>query len=83
MNRLLNTFRAALVLIVGGIAAVALFTLLGSLLVAVGIFIVVSVVAGGLYFLLFGRGKVVVRRSTPDGHEMIDITPPRPPRRPN
>lgn len=81
MDRLLTTFRAAAILVAGGIAAVLLFMVLGSLLVAVGIFVVVAVVATGLHFLIFGRGKVEVRRS-PGGHEMIDITPPRPPRHP-
>ncbi|WP_127089952.1 hypothetical protein [Aquabacter cavernae] len=86
MNRLLNTFRTATILIVGGIAAILLFTLLGSLLVAVSIFVVVAAVAGGLHFLIFGRGKMPkfedIQRS-PGGFDMIDVTPPREPRRPH
>ncbi len=81
MNRFVNTFRTAALLVGGGIAAALLFALLGSLLVAVGIFVAVAIVAGGLHFLIFGKGRVTVRRS-PGGYEMIDITPPRPPRRP-
>lgn len=80
MNQLVNTFRTAALLIVGGIAAVLLFTLLGSVLVAVGIFVIVAAVAGGLHFLIFGRGRTVdfqdIQRS-PGGHQMIDVTPPR------
>lgn len=102
MNRLLNTFRTAAILIVGGLAAILLFTLLGSVLVAVGIFVIVAVVAGGLHFLIFGRSRLrgfqaefrqEVQRGfprgpegaqrSPGGYDMIDVTPPRDPRRPS
>jgi hypothetical protein len=86
MNSFLTTLRAAGLIVAGGVVAAILFALLGSLLVAAGIVLAVGVVVGGLHFLLFGRGKVKVNvtryQTSPDGYEMIDITPPRPPRRP-
>ncbi|QTL02360.1 hypothetical protein J5J86_16365 [Aquabacter sp. L1I39] len=86
MNSFLTTLRAAGLIVAGGVAAAILFALLGSLLVAAGIVLAVAVVAGGLHFLIFGRGKMKVHveryQASPGGYEMIDITPPRPPRRP-
>lgn len=79
MNQILSTVRLAAMLIVGGIAAVLLFTLLGSVIVAVGIFVICAAVAGALHFLIFGKKasvEVHVERS-PSGYDMIDITPPR------
>ncbi|BAF89534.1 hypothetical protein [Azorhizobium] len=78
MNRLLTILRAVAALIVAAVVAVLVFTVLGSLLMAAGIFIAVMVVAGGLYILFFGR--TTVRRQ--GGYEVIDITavditPPR------
>ncbi|MBA4791076.1 MAG: hypothetical protein H2042_15350 [Rhizobiales bacterium] len=98
MNRLLNTFRTAAILIAGGLAAILLFTLLGSVLVAVGIFVIVAAVAGGLHFLIFGRSRLrgfqaefrqefqrdfQDAQRSPGGYDMIDVTPPREPRRPH
>ncbi|TCT00611.1 hypothetical protein EDC64_12131 [Aquabacter spiritensis] len=80
MNRFFVTFRTAAILVVGGIAAALLFAVLGSLLVALGLFAIVAAVAGGLHFLIFGRGRVAPVQRSPDGYDMIDITPPRPPR---
>lgn len=79
MNRLLTIARAVAALLVAAVVAVLVFTVLGSLLMAAGIFIAVVVVAGGLYVLFFGR-PVTVRRS--GRYEIIDITatditPPR------
>ena len=83
MTGLINTLRAAGILVVGGIAAALLFAVLGSLLVAAGVFVSVLVVAGGLHYLVFGRKALVETRvyRSPTGNEMIDITPPRPPKR--
>ncbi len=87
MNSFLTTLRAAGLIVAGGVAAAILFAFLGSLLVAAGIVLAVAVVVGGLQFLLFGRSKVKVNvtryQASPGGYEMIDITPPRPPRRPS
>ena len=63
MTRLLTLFRGLAALVVAAVVAVLVFTVLGSLLMAAGIFIAVVVVAGGLYLLLFGRGSVTVERS--------------------
>lgn len=84
MSRFLSTVRAAGLVVGGGAAAALLFAVLGSVLVAVGLALGVLVVVGGLQFLLFGRGKVshVTVTRSPGGYEMIDITPPRPSRRP-
>ncbi|OYX06804.1 MAG: hypothetical protein B7Z15_16115, partial [Rhizobiales bacterium 32-66-8] len=62
MTGLINTLRAAGILVVGGIAAALLFAVLGSLLVAAGVFVSVLVVAGGLHYLVFGRKAVVETR---------------------
>ncbi len=82
MNQILSSFRLAALLIAGGIAAILLFTLLGSVLVAVGIFAIVAAVAGGLQVLVFGRRRASayavyedIQRS-PGGYDMIDVTPP-------
>ncbi|MEW6257610.1 MAG: hypothetical protein AB1592_16775 [Pseudomonadota bacterium] len=85
MNQILSSFRLAAILIGGGIAAILLFTLLGSVLVAVGIFAIIAAVAGGLQFLVFGRARARayedIQRS-PGGYDMIDVTPPDARRRP-
>ncbi len=77
MKQILSTMRIAAFLIAGGVAAVLLFALLGSVLVAVGIFVICAAVAGALHFLIFGKKVEVEVQRSPSGHEMIDITPPR------
>lgn len=74
MTRLLTLFRGLAALVVAAVVAVLVFTVLGSLLMAAGIFIAVVVVAGGLYLLLFGRGTVTVQR-TSGRYDVIDVTP--------
>ncbi|MGU3495964.1 hypothetical protein ACLBXM_18130 [Xanthobacteraceae bacterium A53D] len=83
MNRLLTIFRAVAALVVAAVVAVLVFTVLGSLLMAAGIFIAVMVVGGGIYLLIFGQ-KATIRRGTSraGSYEVIDltatdITPPR------
>ncbi len=75
MTRLLTLFRGLAALVVAAVVAVLVFTVLGSLLMAAGIFIAVVVVAGGLYLLLFGRSAVTVQRERSGGRfEVIDVT---------
>ncbi len=73
MGRLLTIFRGMAALVVAAVVAVLVFTVLGSLLMAAGIFIAVVVVAGGLYLLLFGRPTVTVQRSS-GRYDVIDVT---------
>ncbi len=73
MTRLLSLFRGLAALVVAAVVAVLVFTVLGSLLMAAGIFIAVVVVAGGLYLLLFGRGTVTMQRSS-GRNVVIDVT---------
>ncbi|WP_341992527.1 hypothetical protein [Azorhizobium sp. AG788] len=73
MTRLLSLFRGLAALVVAAVVAVLVFTVLGSLLMAAGIFIAVVVVAGGLYLLLFGRGSVTMQRSS-GRNVVIDVT---------
>lgn len=83
MSRFLSSLRTAGLVVGGGAAAALIFAVLGSILVALGVFLGVLVVIGGLQVLLFGRSSVahVTVTRSPGGHEMIDITPPRTPRR--
>lgn len=74
MTRLLSLFRGLAALVVAAVVAVLVFTVLGSLLMAAGIFIAVVVVAGGLYVLLFGRSSVTVQRAS-GRYDIIDVTP--------
>ncbi|MFG1461796.1 hypothetical protein V5F77_02770 [Xanthobacter sp. DSM 24535] len=82
MTRFFSTFRSVGILLAAAVGAVLLFTLLGSLLIAVGLFVTALVVVGGIRYLLLGKGIVEVRTQTyrAGEYEMIDITPPKPPR---
>ncbi|MFG1424747.1 hypothetical protein [Roseixanthobacter glucoisosaccharinicivorans] len=83
MTRFFSTFRSVGILMAVALGAVLLFTLLGSLLIAVGLFVTALVVIGGIRYLLTGKGVVEVRTQTyrAGDFEMIDVTPPKPPRR--
>lgn len=101
MKQLLNLFGGVAGLVVAGLAGVALFTLVGGLIIVAGVVITALILGGGVYALLTGRVPAMrrgagfssvrvfdLRTGQPFGgtgggfeNEMIDVTPPKQPRR--
>lgn len=97
MKQLVNIFGGIAGLVVAGLVGLALFTLVGGLILVAGIVITALILGGGVYALLTGRApgmkagdnfsfRVVNLRETrsygtPDDAGMIDVTPPKEPRR--
>ena len=97
MKQLVNIFGGIAGLVVAGLVGLALFTLVGGLILVAGIVITALILGGGVYALLTGRApgmktgdsfsfRVVNLRDTrsygaPDETGMIDVTPPKEPRR--
>ncbi|MGQ3672314.1 hypothetical protein ACT6QG_07980 [Xanthobacter sp. TB0136] len=99
MKQLLNMFGGIAGLAVAGLVGLALFTIVGGLLIVGGVVIMALLVGGGIYALVTGRGPSSMQwgrrggvtvfdlrtgRPFDDGpaeSEMIDITPPKSPKR--
>lgn len=97
MKQLVNIFGGIAGLVVAGLVGLALFTLVGGLILVAGIVITALVLGGGVYALVTGRApgmkrdggfsfRVIDLRETraygrPDENGMIDVTPPKEPRR--
>ena len=97
MKQLVNIFGGIAGLVVAGLVGLALFTLVGGLILVAGIVITALVIGGGVYALVTGRApgmkrdggfsfRVIDLRETrtygtPDESGMIDVTPPKDPRR--
>lgn len=94
MNRLTNLFGGIAGLAVAAAVALLLFVLLGGLLITAGIVVAALLVGGGIYTLMTGKRPFTVRTATfedvrifradprqADERDMIDVTPPKTPRR--
>ncbi|MFG1300683.1 hypothetical protein V5F49_12885 [Xanthobacter sp. V3C-3] len=97
MRQLLNLFGGVAGLAVACLAGFALFTLVGGLILIAGIVITALVIGGGVYALITGKAPGMGRGgfggvrvfeirtgrpyAAPAESEMIDVTPPKPPRR--
>lgn len=96
MKQLVNIFGGIAGLVVAGLVGLALFTLVGGLILVAGIVITAVLLGGGVYALLTGRAPGMKRSGfsfrvidlrdarsygTPDESGMIDVTPPKEPRR--
>ncbi|MFG1224135.1 hypothetical protein V5F63_18375 [Xanthobacter autotrophicus DSM 597] len=97
MKQLVNIFGGIAGLVVAGLVGLALFTLVGGLILVAGIVITALVLGGGVYALVTGRAPGMKRNGgfsfrvidlretrgygTPDESGMIDVTPPKDSRR--
>lgn len=63
MKQLLNLFGGVAGLAVAGLVGLALFTLVGGLIIVAGIVLTALLIGGGVYALLTGRGPSVRRGS--------------------
>lgn len=84
MKQLLNTFGGVAGLVVAGLAGLALFTLVGGLIVIAGIVITALVLGGGVYALVTGRAPGMRRGAGIFGTvRIIDLRTGRPYERPS
>lgn len=94
MNRLMTLFGGVAGLAVAAGVALVLFVLLGGLFIVAGVVLATLLVGAGLYGLLTGKRPFTVRTarfedvrifnvdpSYPSERDMIDVTPPKDPRR--
>ncbi len=74
MKQIFNTFGGIAGLAVAGLAGLALFTVIGGLLIVAGVVITAVLVGGGVYALVTGRGKVTTgMRRGPGGVHVFDL----------
>ena len=70
MKQMFNTFGGVAGLAMAGLAGLALFTIVGGLLIVAGVVITAVLVGGGVYALVTGKGKMTAdfRRGTGGVH---------------
>lgn len=78
MKQLINVFGGVAGIVVAGLVGLALFTVVGGLIIAAGIVVTALLVGGGLYALITGKGKAAMRRGGFASVRVFDLRTGRP-----